>query len=162
MSLERMSSKDLLTIRPDATVLEAAKLMQSKSMSPLIVVENSQPVGIITEKDIVNVVANEKKPAKTSVEMVMTSNPRIINIAYEVLERLRLMHTLANVGDKDNREWLVECPFTGTLADTYIRPLKVPLSRLIEIRSCSRWREKEYCGQECVENTRAFSGNGVP
>ena len=160
MTLNRCS-KDLVKIRPDATVLEAAKLMRSRSISFLIVAEDSDPIGIITERDILNVVADEKKPAKTTVEMVMTSNPRMINIAYEALERIRLMHQIANFGDSENRQWLVECPLTGTLADTYIRPREVPLSRLIEVTSCSRWRERGYCGQECVEDARTFSENGV-
>lgn len=154
MSLERIGSKDVVTISPDATVLEAAKLMESKRISSLVVVEDSRPIGIVTDKDIVfKVVANEKTPAETAVEMIMTSNPRMVNVAYDVLDGVRLMHDMANLKAKDIRHWSIECPFTGTLADAYIRPLDVPLGRLIEIQSCSLWRERAYCGQECVGNT---------
>jgi CBS domain-containing protein len=154
MSLERTCSKDLVTISLDATVLEAAKLMQSKSIDSLVVVEDSRPIGVVTDKDIVRkIVASEKKPAEIAVERIMTSNPRMINVAYDVLDGVRLMHDMANLKTKDIRQWSIECPFTSTLADTYIRPLDVPLGRLIEINSCSLWRERAYCGQECIGNT---------
>ncbi|HEU4343357.1 MAG TPA: CBS domain-containing protein [Candidatus Binatia bacterium] len=154
MSRERICSKAVVTISPDATVLEAAKLMHSKHIGSLIVVEDSHPIGIVTDRDIaLKVVASEKKPAETAVKKIMTTNPMMVNSNYDVLDAVRLMHEMMKDRAEDVRHWLIECPFTGTLADAYIGPREVSFERLIEIKSCSLWAEKAYCGQECIGNT---------
>jgi CBS domain-containing protein len=93
MSLERICSKSVVTISPDATVAEAAKLMQSKHIGCLVVIDESRPIGIVTDRDIVlKVVAGEKKPAETAVKKVMTTNPTMVNVNYDLLDAVRLMH----------------------------------------------------------------------
>ncbi|HEY7557518.1 MAG TPA: CBS domain-containing protein [Candidatus Binatia bacterium] len=92
MSLERICSKDVVTISPDATVLEAAKLMHSKHIGCLVVTEEFRPIGIITDRDILlKVVASEKMPAETAVKQIMTTNPTLVNVNYDVLDAVRLM-----------------------------------------------------------------------
>jgi CBS domain-containing protein len=94
MSLERICSKDVVTISPDATVLEAAKLMHFKHIGCLVVIDGSRPIGILTDRDIVlKLVASEKKPAETAVKHVMTANPTMVNVNYDVLDAVRLMRT---------------------------------------------------------------------
>src|SRR5215510_3577274 len=92
MSLERICSKTVVAITPDATVLEAAKLMQSKHIGCLVVIDESRPIGILTDRDIVlKVVASKQKPAKTAVKDIMTTNPTMVNINYDLLDAVRLM-----------------------------------------------------------------------
>ena len=92
MSLERICSNAVVTISPDATVLEAAKLMYSKHIGCLVVIDDFRPIGILTDRDIVlKVVASEKKPAETVVENIMTTNPTMVNVNYDVLDAVRLM-----------------------------------------------------------------------
>jgi CBS domain-containing protein len=92
MSLERMCSKTVVTISPDATVLEAAKLMHSKHIGCLVVIDDLRPIGILTDRDIVlKVVATEKKPAETAVKDIMTTTPTMVNVNYDVLDAVRLM-----------------------------------------------------------------------
>jgi CBS domain-containing protein len=94
MSLERVCSKSVVTISPDATVAEAAKLMQSKHIGCLVVIDESRPIGIVTDRDIVlKVVAGEKKPAETAVRKIMTANPTMVNVNYDLLDAVRLMHS---------------------------------------------------------------------
>ena len=93
MSLERICSKTVVTISPDANVLEAAKLMQSKHIGCLVVIDESRPIGILTDRDIaLKVVASEKKPAETAVKDIMTTNPTMVNVNYDLLDAVRLMH----------------------------------------------------------------------
>jgi CBS domain-containing protein len=93
MSLDRICNKAVVTISPDATVLEAAKLMQSKHIGCLVVADESRPIGILTDRDIVlKVVAGEKKPAETAVKKIMTANPTMVNVNYDLLDAVRLMH----------------------------------------------------------------------
>ena len=92
MSLERMCSKTVVTIPLDATVLEAAKLMHSEHVGSLIAVDDFRPIGIVTDRDIVlRLVATEKKPEQTKVREIMTANPTMVNVNYDVLDAVRLM-----------------------------------------------------------------------
>ncbi len=92
MSLERICSKNVVTISPDATVFEAAKLMQSKHVGCLVVIDDSRPTGILTDRDIVlKLIAREHKPAEIAVKEIMTSNPTMVNVNYDVLDAVRLM-----------------------------------------------------------------------
>jgi CBS domain-containing protein len=92
MSLERICTKTVETISPDATVLEAAKLMRSKHVGCLVVVDDARPVGILTDRDIVlKTVATEQQPAVTLVKTVMTENPTMVNVNYDLLDAVRLM-----------------------------------------------------------------------
>jgi len=92
MSLERICSKTVVTISPNATVLEAAKLMQSKHIGCLVVIDESRPIGILTDRDIVlKVVAGGQKP-ETTVKKIMTANPTMVNVNYDLLDAVRLMH----------------------------------------------------------------------
>ncbi|HEV8722482.1 MAG TPA: CBS domain-containing protein [Candidatus Binatia bacterium] len=92
MSLERICSKTVVTISPDATVLEAAKLMHSKHIGSLVVIDDSRPIGILTDRDIVlKVVASEEKPVETAVKKIMTANPTMVNVNYDLLDAVRLM-----------------------------------------------------------------------
>jgi CBS domain-containing protein len=153
MNLERIRNKAVVTISPDATVLEAAKLMQSKDIGSLVVIDNSRPIGILTDRDIVlKVVANEKNAQQIAVKRIMTTNPTMVNINYDVLDAVRLMHDTIKDRAKDTRQWLIECPFTRTLADMYIGPREVPFHRLVEVKSCSLWAERAHCSQECIRN----------
>jgi CBS domain-containing protein len=94
MSLERICSKDVVTISPEANVLEAAKLMHSKHVGCLVVTDDFRPIGILTDRDIVlKLVASEQKPAEIAVKKIMTTNPTMVNVNYDVLDAVRLMRT---------------------------------------------------------------------
>ena len=50
-SKDRMS-KEVVSVEKHASLKEASKLMINRSIGALIVMENSEPVGMITERDI--------------------------------------------------------------------------------------------------------------
>ena len=92
MSLQRICTKTVVTISPDATVLDAAKLMHAKHVGCLVVISNSRPIGILTDRDIVlKTVATGEKPELTAVKTVMTANPTAVNVNYDLLDAVRLM-----------------------------------------------------------------------
>ena len=68
-------SSDVFTIRPHQTLNEASKLLTSKNVGALIVVDDSYaPVGILSERDIVRQLAqNGDKTGSLTVGAVMTT-----------------------------------------------------------------------------------------
>jgi CBS domain-containing protein len=65
------------SIGPDATVLDAALLMNDHKIGSLVVSDGGRLVGIITERDLlVRIVASRRDPAATLVRDVMTSELR--------------------------------------------------------------------------------------
>ena len=77
--LREMSIKPVVTIAPDASIQEAARLMRTKKVGALVVVNSRKPIGILTDRDItVDVVATGNDPTKTLVSTVMHRNPRVL------------------------------------------------------------------------------------
>lgn len=62
-------------VEPDKTVLEAVKKMRDKEVGSLLVCEDSELLGIITESDIMReVAANDKKASKFKVKDIMSTD----------------------------------------------------------------------------------------
>ena len=74
-----MERKKFLTASLETTVRQAAKLMASKNVGAILVVENEQLVGIFSERDVVfRVVAKGLDPKTTALSQVMTSDPKTL------------------------------------------------------------------------------------
>ena len=64
----------VLSISPDASVLDAALLMNEHKIGSLVVLRGDQVVGIFTERDVLTrIVAETRDPATTNVGDVMTA-----------------------------------------------------------------------------------------
>ena len=50
----------MVTVRPDDKVRLAAKLVEENDIWSVVVVEGDTPIGIVTERDFVQIVALEK------------------------------------------------------------------------------------------------------
>ena len=76
--------KDIMTgevviAKPDMSIAEVARLMNSFRLGGLPVVESGKLIGMITERDIMSrVVAANLKPSDMRVNQVMTSPPKVI------------------------------------------------------------------------------------
>ena len=69
--ISRIMVTDVPTLKKDAKISDAAKLMASKPHGCVVVVENKKPVGIITESDIVkNLVSKKIKPNEKVAEIM--------------------------------------------------------------------------------------------
>lgn len=66
--------KDIVSISPGNTVEDAIRSMNSRKISALMVIENGQPVGIFTERDVVRCYINNGNPFnKVLLKNAMTS-----------------------------------------------------------------------------------------
>ncbi|HOQ08286.1 MAG TPA: CBS domain-containing protein [Clostridiales bacterium] len=82
MKAKDIMTKNVATVKPDATVHEAAILMQKYNVGAIPVCDGNTVVGIVTDRDIVirNVTAGSD-PRMTPVNSIMTTN--VITVAPE-------------------------------------------------------------------------------
>jgi CBS domain-containing protein len=78
---------NLAIVKPTDTVLEASKLMKKRKIGNVIIVENKQPIGILTESDILKKVVAEGKNAKDVIVKEVMSTPIIVIEPYVTLEK---------------------------------------------------------------------------
>lgn len=93
---ERLRVRDVMsspvgTISPGASVQEAARQMQAKDRSALLV--RASPAGIITTTDIMELVANGGDAEATAVEEVMTAAVETVTPDLHLDEAAAMMTT---------------------------------------------------------------------
>jgi len=84
-------TKIVVTIEANKTVSEAATLMAEKDVSNLIVMENSTPTGIVTERDFVRRILAKNKPSTTKISEIMSTPLRVIDPDASIKEAARRM-----------------------------------------------------------------------
>ncbi|MCK4422459.1 MAG: diguanylate cyclase, partial [Candidatus Omnitrophica bacterium] len=88
--LDSIMTKSIITISPDSDVTKAVALMCDNGISCLVVTRNGSPAGIITERDIVKMVADKEsfdKPVseKMSNPLVTATPKTSLNKALDVM-----------------------------------------------------------------------------
>lgn len=90
--LQDKSEQTIFTIRPDSTVYEAIKLMADKGIGALVVTQNEQVVGILSERDYTRKVAlMERSSFTTNVSEIMTASVLTVTTSSSVEDCLDLM-----------------------------------------------------------------------
>jgi CBS domain-containing protein len=87
--LTNFMSKRLITIDENENVVASAKKMFEYGIGSLIVTRNHEPVGIVTERDILNkIVAVEKDPRTTRISSIMSTPIQTIEYTAKVGDAL--------------------------------------------------------------------------
>lgn len=92
MKVKEIMKKNLITVTPTSFVIEAARQMKEKNVGFLLVVEEGELKGILTDRDItLSVVAEGRTPFQMLVKEIM--RPEIVSCSPEtdVMEATRLM-----------------------------------------------------------------------
>lgn len=84
-------SDNVRTISSDATIKEAANVMNSIDVGSIPVVENNKLVGIVTDRDIVIRSVANGQDANQKISSVMTRDPKTISSDTEVHEAADIM-----------------------------------------------------------------------
>ena len=71
--------KDLITVNPSTTALQVAKMMQQGGIGAILVKDNGDLVGIVTDRDFATKIAANKMSFDTPVEKIMSSPLITIN-----------------------------------------------------------------------------------
>jgi CBS domain-containing protein len=89
-------AEDVVTSPSDETVRELAETMRDENVGSVVVIEDGEPVGIVTDRDItVRGVAKENDPDNTTAGDVMTGDLVVVNAHDEITE---LIETLDAAG----------------------------------------------------------------
>jgi CBS domain-containing protein len=74
MKVKEIMTRSVETVRPEDSVMDAARKMRDLDVGPMPVAEGEKPVGIVTDRDVaVRVVAEGRDPRTTRVREVMTA-----------------------------------------------------------------------------------------
>jgi CBS domain-containing protein len=92
LKVEDVMTREIITIDENATVKEAAEIMNQNDISCLIAARNGRAIGIITERDLLKRVIVEAKSAKkTKVAEVMSTPLEVISPDTTLEEAVRVM-----------------------------------------------------------------------
>ncbi len=96
MSIGEVCNREVVVVRPDTTVAEAASLMRQHHVGDLVVLRpdggKSEPIGIITDRDlVVEVIAEGLDPATLTVGEIMAPELAKVREDTDVAEVVRYM-----------------------------------------------------------------------
>jgi len=126
MQVGDIMTNDVKTAGPDASFTEAAKILHDNRISSVIITEGDRVAGIITERDLVNLVAEGRDPSSAKVGDRMTRELATVEPRTDIVDAAQLM------------------------AERRIRHLPVmdkgSLSGVISIRDLTNWAVEEITG----------------
>ena len=92
MKLRDIMKRDVISVFPDSTITEAARMMEEHNIGCVLVVKDGQAKGILTDRDIVlKVIARGSDPTLTKAADVM--QPHVISASpdTDIVDASRLM-----------------------------------------------------------------------
>lgn len=100
---------DVFSISQDATVLDAAMLMNDNKIGALVVLHEGRLVGIFTERDVLRrVVGEQRNPATTKIQEAMTTDVACCREDTSIEEARTVMknHRIRHLPVVDREMWL--------------------------------------------------------
>jgi CBS domain-containing protein len=95
MSIEELLNRNVETLPPSATCVDAARLMRSRNVGSVVVANDKEPVGVLTDRDLaVRVVAESRDPAKVQLDEVMSPYPIFLSVRRSLDEAIETMRDL--------------------------------------------------------------------
>jgi CBS domain-containing protein len=92
LKVEDVMTPEIITIDENASVKEAADIMDQNEISCLIAVRKGDVIGIITERDLLKrVIVEAKNAKKTKVGEVMSSPLEVVAFGTDLEKAVRLM-----------------------------------------------------------------------
>ncbi len=128
MQVRDIMHVDVKTARPEDTFADVAKIMRLHGISSVVVLDGSKLAGIVTERDIVNLVAAGGDPHSTTVAKGMTRR------------------NLETVSPKTDIAEAAEHMAARNIRHLPVTDLKGKVVGIISIRDLTRWAAEELSG----------------
>jgi len=82
----------IYSIRPQDTVYECAVKMNELGVGALLVLENEELVGIVSERDFLcKIICSSQNPSQVHIEKIMTPSPFTIGLKTSVQEAMKIV-----------------------------------------------------------------------
>jgi CBS domain-containing protein len=95
MKVQEFIQRAAVTVGPECTVEQAARLMAERGVGSLLVVENGRLTGVVTDRDLVVKVLAERKPTDGRVDSVMSMNVVAVDADSDIREAIRAVSSHA-------------------------------------------------------------------
>lgn len=96
MTVDELARTDPIVATRQAPIAQVSALMRDENVGSVVIVDDDEPVGIVTDRDItVKVTAEGKDPTDVPAEDVMTPDPVVVDGDAGLME---LTHTMADNG----------------------------------------------------------------
>ena len=82
--------KPVVSVGPEATLAEAAAMMEERGVGALVIAERGALLGIVTDRDLVVRAVRHRLPHDTRVEAVMTTDVTTMDASADLREALRV------------------------------------------------------------------------
>lgn len=154
LTIRDVMTREYVGVSESDTVQGAVELMRDERVGSVVVLRGTEPVGVMTEWDVLELVADGDDPAETAVEAVM-STPAIsmdadrrLGDAVETMSRHDIRRMLA-IGDDDVVGVLSERDVIAAAASS--RDLPVRGERPGEVAGVDEAAVAEFGGQSICE-----------
>ena len=132
MAVPSLEKSNVVAVLPDTTVEEVIKMMDNQNIGSVVVLENEEPVGIVTDRDLVlKVLRPGKDRLSTVVGEVMTEDPVTLEEGMGFFVALRTMseHEVRRLPIVDSEGKLIDI----VSHDDLIRLLAEELDKLADV-----------------------------
>ncbi|UPM44939.1 CBS domain-containing protein [Halocatena salina] len=86
MPVGHLGPEAVVTINPDAQISDVVNKLDSENVGAIVVTENDEPVGIVTDRDIALAVNEDDNIGTEAVRSVMTEDPVTLHEGEEAME----------------------------------------------------------------------------
>jgi len=84
-------TRDLVTLKEDATLADAVDMMAKHKISCVIVIRDQKPVGILTERDTISLARTVNDPTRVHITRVMHSPVQTVDAQLPLQQAMKLM-----------------------------------------------------------------------
>lgn len=86
MPVGHLGPEDVVTADPDAQISDVVDKLESENIGAIVIVEDNEPVGIVTDRDVALAVNDGDNIGTESVQSVMTEAPVTLQEGEEAME----------------------------------------------------------------------------
>ena len=94
-SVASIMTQKVRTVQGNASIIECVKIMKQAEIGSIVIVENDAPVGIFTERDLVNRIGEGQDNLKLPVSQVMSKPLTVISPKATIWDAITLMGRLS-------------------------------------------------------------------
>lgn len=86
MPVGDLGPEDVVTTDPDAQISDVVEKFEAENVGSIVVIEDDQPVGMVTDRDVALAVSEQDNIGTESVQSIMTEDPVTLHEDEEAME----------------------------------------------------------------------------